>query len=442
MKASLSTRKYTLTFGTISATVAFIMVVGLMVVAVYLVRQPPSTAPVATVSFPRNAWHIKRVLGLPNFTDPDTNANLLSRALPDLNITEVQAASRLHPLFVVDTPIDGSHIELRDSEIKVIYSAFGDVEGDSICRDHGTRVSSVIAGRNLGLLPGVTIYSVAMANCFGQSDELSIAKAVYGIIEYCRENNIKGITVSLSSGIERPRNQSQVLAAALKDLREEFDAVIVVAAGNNAGDACEMSPSSYVNVDSGGVISVAASNQSDDLAFFSSWGRCVTLAAPGINVTTTASFGPSIYTDTAGTSIATPLVSALALVEWARMPDDWYGKYQGSLYSDFIYCRLIRAATNSSRSYLPSAPPGTPLRIATLPPPFLGWGQDPCHSYTGRDFVNVEVPAASSSVLTSGSPRTTAYPHMISLAGVVAMCLFFLSDLIWSSPVGWRGKCL
>ena len=94
--------------------------------------------------------------------------------------------------------------------------------------------------------------------------------------------------------------------------------LFVAAAGNSSrnNDKIPHYPSSYK---SSNIIAVASADCSDTLSWFSNWGRkSVDVAAPGSSILSTIPHNRYGYKS--GTSMATPHVSGLAGLIWAKYP--------------------------------------------------------------------------------------------------------------------------
>lgn len=74
-----------------------------------------------------------------------------------------------------------------------------------------------------------------------------------------------------------------------------------VAAGNENNDACNTSPAGAKNP-----ITIGASTIGDERAYFSNWGKCVDVFAPGLNIKSTWNSGKDAVNTISGTSMATP----------------------------------------------------------------------------------------------------------------------------------------
>lgn len=200
---------------------------------------------------------------------------------------------------VIDTGADLTHPDLVANLLPNGYN-FGD--GNAIPQDrlgHGTRVSGIIAAsqnNNLGvsgLAPEAKILPIKInpgAEGTFTSDHLATA------IDYAVSNGAKVINLSLTVD-----NETQTVRDALQ---AALDAgVVVVAAAGNDGGAVAF-PANMT-----GVIGVAATDQSNQLASFSNTGPEISVAAPGTNVYSTVLGGT--YGGGSGTSYSAPIVSAV-----------------------------------------------------------------------------------------------------------------------------------
>ena len=77
--------------------------------------------------------------------------------------------------------------------------------------------------------------------------------------------------------------------------------VMVVAAGNHNADACEYSPARSTHA-----ITVGSTTRRDRYSWFSNYGACVDLYAPGSDVVSAGTASPSEARSLSGTSMASP----------------------------------------------------------------------------------------------------------------------------------------
>ncbi|MDQ5943735.1 MAG: Peptidase protein [Patescibacteria group bacterium] len=159
--------------------------------------------------------------------------------------------------------------------------------------NNGLGVASL--GWNISVLP------VQALDDDGFGDTASIISA----INWSVSKGAKVISLSLGSP-----DQDGLLAQAIQSAVDS--GVVVVAASGNDGCDCVIYPANYASV-----IAVGSSNSNDSRSSFSSYGDNLDVLAPGegtIRTTyMTASNMTSLYTTSAsGTSISTPIVSALA----------------------------------------------------------------------------------------------------------------------------------
>lgn len=168
---------------------------------------------------------------------------------------------------------------------------------------HGTHCAGIAAALNnsigvVGVAPGARLYSVRV---------MDKAKLIYDSyiirgLQWCIDNGIDVASMSLggdSPGALGPACQAAASAG-----------IILVAAAGNDGGAVDY-PAAFDSV-----IAVSATDASDVVAWFSSRGPQVELAAPGVNVRSTCAStldaGRDGYEVLSGTSMATPHVAGAA----------------------------------------------------------------------------------------------------------------------------------
>ena len=184
---------------------------------------------------------------------------------------------------------------------------------------HGTHVAGIIAATRdtegvSGVCPDCSILDGKVLNDAGSGSTSSIVNG----INWAVENGAKVINMSLGQ-----RVSSRALEAAVNNAWNK-GAVIVAAAGN-AGTQAPIYPGAYPNV-----IAVAATDNNDAKASFSTYGKWVDVAAPGVNVYSTFPKHPFEigrqngremgYDIASGTSMASPVVAGVAALVWSSTP--------------------------------------------------------------------------------------------------------------------------
>jgi serine protease len=228
---------------------------------------------------------------------------------------------------------------------------------DSYSSWHGTHVAGIIAASAqngagvAGAAPNTRLQSIrALGRCGGTA--LDVADAIRwaaGVPIAGIPNNpnpVKVMNLSLGgSGPCAPEEQSAVDAAIARG------AIVVVAAGNDAGPVSQFTPANCK-----GVIAVAASNLLGDLSSYSNFGPEVAISAPGgdsgdlpgvlstLNGGGTQAAAPS-YAAYSGTSMASPHVAAVVALMLARDPTLTSGQVLNRLQSS---SRAFPAGTDCS----------------------------------------------------------------------------------------------
>lgn len=184
---------------------------------------------------------------------------------------------------------------------------------------HGTHVAGIIAATRdtegvSGVCPDCSILDGKVLNDAGSGSTSSIVNG----INWAVENGAKVINMSLGQ-----RVSSRALESAVNNAWNK--GVVIVAAAGNAGTQAPIYPGAYPNV-----IAVAATDNNDAKASFSTYGKWVDVAAPGVNVYSTFPKHPFEigrqngremgYDIASGTSMASPVVAGVAALVWSNTP--------------------------------------------------------------------------------------------------------------------------
>ncbi len=231
---------------------------------------------------------------------------------------------------IIDTGVDCAHPDLKCNladGANMTNSSTPPIDDNG----HGTHVAGIIAGQGkdggvFGVAPQVTIIPVKVLNADGSGNLSDVVSGIY----WAMTHGARVINMSLGAPTS---------AAALEQaVHKAYQAgvVIVAASGNDGENASRSGGASTVDYPGAypWVIAVAASDRSDHIAPFSSFGPAVDITAPGDGILSTV---PNGYEKMSGTSMASPHiagVAALAVASGASGPES------------------VKAALNTSASLL------------------------------------------------------------------------------------------
>jgi subtilisin family serine protease len=209
-------------------------------------------------------------------------------------------------VYVIDTGIYAAHKDFG-GRASVGTDTVGDGQNGVDCMGHGSHVAGTIAGTTYGLAKGAKVFGVRVLDCKGSGS----TESVIGGIDWVTKNAKKPAVANMSLG----GGADDALDAAVK---ASVDAGITyaVAAGNESADACGGSPAKEPSA-----ITVGATDDQDQKASFSNWGKCVDLFAPGVDVESVGITDPESTAKMSGTSMATPHVAGGIALYLADHPD-------------------------------------------------------------------------------------------------------------------------
>jgi len=189
---------------------------------------------------------------------------------------------------------------------------------------HGTACAGIVAAATnnkigvAGIAPNCKLVALRVFNASGYSDDKDIASAIL----YAAENDIQVLNMSFGDV-----TLSNVLHDAVQYAYAK--GVVMCASAGNDGTDEQHYPSSFDEV-----ISIVATTQADQLAYFSSHGLTVDLGAPGSGCPTTMPHYDNYYTKSfSGTSAAAPHAAAAAALILSLHPAYTPAQVRGLLVS-------------------------------------------------------------------------------------------------------------
>ena len=214
---------------------------------------------------------------------------------------------------VVDTGVDSGATDLQ-GHLVAGYDFIGNDTDTQDLNGHGTHVSGIIAASQnnfvgvSGVAPGAKVMPLRVLDANGWGTFTDVADA----FEYAGQHGIRIVNASLGGA-----SPSVTLEQAVAD---NPNTLYVVAAGNTDSNNDDPSTPFYpCDLPEANLICVAASDQSDQPAWFSDYGATsVDLFAPGVNILSTWTGGQYAYAD--GTSMAAPMVTGTLALMLARNP--------------------------------------------------------------------------------------------------------------------------
>lgn len=205
--------------------------------------------------------------------------------------------------YIVDTGIDVNHPQFEN---RAVWTANFADNIDRDCNNHGTHVAGLVGSKDYGVCVDANLHAIKVLSCDGSGSMGGVIKGIEMAYQLHREKSKKSsktvksiINMSLGGGKSLALNRA--VEACVENDQHFY---IVVAAGNEDNDACGTSPASVSTI-----LTVMASDVSDNRAWFSNWGRCANVYAPGVDVLSTFPDGKTAVLS--GTSMASPVMAGV-----------------------------------------------------------------------------------------------------------------------------------
>ncbi|KAL8836047.1 MAG: hypothetical protein Q9170_003060 [Blastenia crenularia] len=255
-------------------------------------------------------------------------------------------------VYVIDTGTNYEHVDFegRASWGKTIPAGDPDEDGNG----HGTHCSGTIAGKKYGVAKKANIIAVKVLKSNGSGTMSDVVKGVEWAainhaknVEKAKKGNkkgFKGSTANMSLGGGKSQTLDLAVNAAV-DLGLHF----AVAAGNDNADSCNYSPAAAAKA-----VTVGASTLADERAYFSNYGKCNDIFAPGLNILSTW-VGSKYATNTiSGTSMASPHIAGLLAYFLSLQPSTESAYAVPEITPAKLKANLIAVASQSKLTGVPS----------------------------------------------------------------------------------------
>lgn len=234
---------------------------------------------------------------------PPTGLDRIDRRLLPLNGTYSYSETGAGVnAYVIDSGMRITHTEFSGRAVNAFTVAAGDFTD---CAPHGTHVAGTIGGETFGVAKDVNLFNVRVGSAGGC---IPTAANVIAGVDWVTANRVLpavanlSLTVGPSAATDLAVNNS--IAAGV---------FYAAAAGNGGVDACGTSPARIP-----AVMTVGATRSDNDArAIFgggqsSSFGPCLDIFAPGLNILSSWNTNDNATNTISGTSMASPHVAGVA----------------------------------------------------------------------------------------------------------------------------------
>lgn len=255
-------------------------------------------------------------------------------------------------VYVIDTGTNYKHVDFegRAHWGKTIPSGDADEDGNG----HGTHCSGTVAGKKYGVAKKANVYAVKVLRSNGSGTMSDVVKGVeYAVTAHKKavkeakdgkKKGFKGSAANMSLGGGKSTTLDLAVNAAV-DAGIHF----AVAAGNDNADSCNYSPAAAENA-----VTVGASTLMDERAYFSNFGKCNDIFAPGLNILSTW-IGSEHATNTiSGTSMASPHIAGLLAYMLSLQPSKDSAYAVADITPKKLKDNLMSVATVGALSDVPS----------------------------------------------------------------------------------------
>ncbi|KAJ6593277.1 peptidase S8/S53 domain-containing protein [Mycena capillaripes] len=324
-------------------------------------------------------------------------------------------------VYVIDTGININHVEFEGRASWGLTVPENDVDEDG--NGHGSHCAGTIASRKYGVAKAAKVIAVKVLGSNGSGSMSDVVagvnyaasaaiekqKAADAEFKATGKTSHKGSVANMSLG----GGKSPALD---RSVNNAVDAGLhfAVAAGNDNRDACNYSPAAAEKA-----VTVGASTLADERAYFSNFGECVDVFAPGLNIKSTYTGSKDATAVLSGTSMASPHTAGMLAYLLSLYPSKSFDPSLEELSSPadmqtpfaiklggMMYVAAQSTLPSWALSFFP-APPAEEPSLAPVPPKMTP-------KLLKAALLQLATPKALTGDLGSGSPNLLIFNNYTS----------------------------
>jgi cerevisin len=321
--------------------------------------------------------------------------------------------------YVIDTGTNVDHVDFegRAKWGKTIPQGDQDVDGNG----HGTHCSGTIAGKKYGVAKKAHVYAVKVLRSNGSGSMSDVVKGVeyaanahleqVELAKKGKRKGFKGSVANMSLGGGKTQALDAVVNAAVA-----AGIHFAVAAGNDNADACNFSPAA-----AGKAVTVGASALDDSRAYFSNWGKCTDIFAPGLSIQSTWIGSKYAVNTISGTSMASPHIAGL-LAYYLSLHPAIDSQFYAPITPERLKADIMKIATKDTLTDLPKDTPN-----------LLAWNGGGCSNYSAivaAGSFAAEIPEERVSPISVVELEKAVEERFEAVSGVIGEKLDALKDMV------------
>jgi subtilisin family serine protease len=201
--------------------------------------------------------------------------------------------------YIIDTGIYLEHTEF-EGRATWGFDAVNRVSPETDQNGHGTHCAGTVGSKTYGVSKAANLIAVQVLGASGSGSNQGVIDGVQFVCTDHREKSNRCVAnMSLGGGFSLALNRAVEEAIGC-------GCQFAVAAGNENNNACLSSPASAADA-----VTVSSSDNTDRRSYFSNYGTCSDIFAPGSSITSTWIGSPYAVNTISGTSMAAPHVAGV-----------------------------------------------------------------------------------------------------------------------------------